>query len=253
MNPEDFQNLAAVEDHMWYFRSLHLHVRETLSRTLRGSRCADILDAGCGTGGLIVNLRAANPDWSFSAIDLSQAACEIARSRTGLDVRQGDIEDLPWLENSFDAVVCADVLGQVPNPAKALAEAYRVLRPGAALLVNVPAQLLEEDPRDAASGVRRRFKKKQLRSLLVGAGFRGVQCTYWNSLPRPFVWARRRLRSRSAFSEGLRLGPPPLELALRMAMRMEHAWLSFGGRWSWGACLFAVARRPLAEERIQHL
>ena len=250
MKPEEFPKLAAVEDQMWYFRSLHAHIEGALSRALRHGRSADVLDAGCGTGGLVVRLRPHHPDWSFSAADISPVACEIARSRTGLDVRESDVENLPWPEQSFDAVVSANVLSQLEAPQKALSEAYRVLRPGALLVVNVPAYPWLWSHHDEQQLVRRRYNRAELRALLVASGFRGVQLTHWTSLPLPVIWFRRKFLKADPLASEWRMQPWPIEMALRGAMHLEHAWLGFGGRWSWGSSLFAVARKPLAEERM---
>ena len=58
-----------------------------------------ILDAGCGTGGLILRLREANPAWHFAGIDFMPLACELARKRCGVgtDIREASITALPFL------------------------------------------------------------------------------------------------------------------------------------------------------------
>ena len=67
MNADEYLKLAEVEDRMWYFRSLHGHVARELGRFL--PQGGQVLDAGCGTGGLILRLREANPAWHFAGID----------------------------------------------------------------------------------------------------------------------------------------------------------------------------------------
>src|SRR4051812_4229747 len=58
MNADEYLKLADAEDRMWYFRSLHRHVRRELERLEKrspgGEARSQILDAGCGTGGLIL-------------------------------------------------------------------------------------------------------------------------------------------------------------------------------------------------------
>lgn len=250
MNPEEYPKLAAVEDRMWFFNSLHLHIEGALVRALNPGGSADILDAGCGTGGLVVRLRQRHPDWSFSAIDRSSIGCELARSRTGLDVKEGDLEALPWGGESFDAVVCADVLSHVESPQKSLKELFRVLRPGGLLVVNVPAYPWFWSHYDELQQRRCRFVRAELRATLVSSGFRGVQVTHWNSLPFPFIWLKRKLMRPDDHLSELRMHSWPVEALMNAAMRCEHAWLQFGGRWSWGASIFVVARKPLAEERL---
>src|SRR4051812_37106702 len=109
MQTDEYLKLAEVEDQMWYFRSLHAHVGRELSAVLtRGSRAhlassgkttrpslagqetgvrhmaageqgsrstPAVLDAGCGTGGLILRLRKQHPEWSFAGIDFMPLAC----------------------------------------------------------------------------------------------------------------------------------------------------------------------------------
>ena len=74
MNTDEYLKLADVEDQMWYFRSLHTHVRRELTAVLGATGAGasslrsekngmtasrpHVLDAGCGTGGLILRLRA---------------------------------------------------------------------------------------------------------------------------------------------------------------------------------------------------
>src|SRR5438045_607097 len=97
MHSDEYLKLAQVEDRMWYFRSLHRHVQRELARADFPAD-ARILDAGCGTGGLMLRLRSAWPRARFTGIDLMPLACELARKRCGPDVevRLGDITALPF-------------------------------------------------------------------------------------------------------------------------------------------------------------
>ena len=52
MQPDEYHKMAAVEDAMWYYQALHRHVARSLNRVL-GASAALVLDAGCGTGGLL--------------------------------------------------------------------------------------------------------------------------------------------------------------------------------------------------------
>ena len=65
MNTAEYLKLAEVEDRMWYFRSLHGHVERELAHALPAGREARVLDAGCGTGGLILRLRERHPAWTL--------------------------------------------------------------------------------------------------------------------------------------------------------------------------------------------
>jgi len=86
-----------------------------------------VLDVACGAG----YVAAAARDRGAEAIgvDFSQAQVRLAR-QTYLDVRfvEGDAEDLPFGDGEFDAVLNAFGMLHVPNPDRASAEAYRVLK-----------------------------------------------------------------------------------------------------------------------------
>src|SRR6185503_7828701 len=72
-------------------------------------------------------------------VDASEEMLAAARSRVAgranVDLRAGTLEALPIEARSLDAATMMLVLHHVPSPAAALAEAARVLRPGASLLV----------------------------------------------------------------------------------------------------------------------
>jgi ubiquinone/menaquinone biosynthesis C-methylase UbiE len=183
MNADEYIKLAEVEDQMWYFRSLHAHVGRALAPALRPG--AAVLDAGCGTGGMILRLRAAHPDWTFSGIDFMPLACELARRRCGSDVdlRVASITELPFADRSFDAVVSADVVCQVDNPEVAAAEFFRVLRPGGVVVINVPAYMWMWSYHDDSCQTKHRYTRPEIDALLRGGGFEERRTTHWNALP----------------------------------------------------------------------
>ena len=249
MQSDEYLKLAEVEDQMWYFHSLHAHVRRGLQGGPTGA--AAVLDAGYGTGGLILRLRAAQPAWRFSGIDFMPLACELARKRCGpdVDIREASITSLPFANESFDVVVSADVICQVENSDVALAEFFRVLRPGGVVVINVPAYRWMWSYHDDTCHTKHRYTRPELDRLLAAAGFADRRLTHWNALPFPLVWAKRKLFRTAHDTSDVKLYPRPLEIAFHGVMALEHAWLRVGGRWAWGTSVFAVARKPAAPVR----
>src|SRR4051812_24028431 len=143
MQLQEYTKMAEVEDRMWYYRALHAHVRRELAAGLREATAPRVLDAGCGTGGLLAHLRRHRPDWRLTGLDLIPLACELSRSRCGPDVEivQGSVTALPFADAQFDAVVSNDVISQIDDPQAALAEFRRVVRPGGTLVINLPAYM----------------------------------------------------------------------------------------------------------------
>jgi ubiquinone/menaquinone biosynthesis C-methylase UbiE len=101
--------------------------RRTALPTLRG----DVLDLGAGTGAAVDHLV---PEVRWIALEPSRnAARELddrARRRPHSQVLRAGAEDVPLPDASVDAVIAGTVLCSVRDPARALAEVRRVLRPG---------------------------------------------------------------------------------------------------------------------------
>ena len=93
-----------------------------------------VLDCGCGAGRFAQ--MAANRGASVSGIDAAGKLVEIAAERTpGGDFRVGDLEALPWPENSFDAVTGFSSFQFADDKVRVLAEARRVSRGTVAVVI----------------------------------------------------------------------------------------------------------------------
>jgi SAM-dependent methyltransferase len=242
MQPDEYRKMAEVEDGMWYYRALHGHVGRSLARFLPGP-AVHLLDAGCGTGGLLRALQAAQPAWRLTGLDFSPLACERARERTGGEVVQGSIAALPFPAATFDAVSSCDVVCQVTDPAQALREFHRCLRPGGTVVITMPAYQWMYSYHDRAVGNLRRYSRRELNALLVAAGFAVVRTTYWNTLPFPLAVLRRKIFPPAKARSDVAAFPPWLEAVLNGLMAVERGWLARGGRLPFGTSVLTVARK----------
>jgi SAM-dependent methyltransferase len=248
MQRDEYLKLAEVEDDMWYFRSLHGHARRELEARHAPGVPLKLLDAGCGTGGLMVRMRKARPAWTWSAIDFMPLACDLARERCpGCDIQQASVTALPFGDASFDAVASVDVLSQIPFPdeaTQAARELARVLKPGGTLVINVPAYRWMWSYHDESCQTRHRFAANEVKNLLQSAGLQVQRLTRWNALTFPLIVAKRKLFVRAGETSDVKPQPRWVEAGVRGLMGIEHAWLRLGGGWAWGTSLLAVAVKP---------
>ena len=241
MQPDEYRKMAGVEDAMWYYRALHRHVTRSLTRSLGPT--AAVLDAGCGTGGLLRRLHEAKPVWQLTGLDFSPLACELARERTGGEVVQGSIAALPFADASFDAVVSCDVVCQVADPALAVREFNRVLKPGGTVVLTMPAYQWMYSYHDQAVGNLRRYTRGEVAALLRSTGFTVIADTYWNMLPFPLAVLRRKIFRPRVPASDVGLYPMPVEALLNGLMALEHGWRGLGAPLPFGSSVLTVARK----------
>ena len=95
---------------------------------------AEVLEVGCGTG-VLTRVLAALPEVDrVVGVDIAESLLDQARELApGLTFEQADARSLPFADEQFDVVVFDSTFSHVPGPERAVAEAFRVLRPGGLL------------------------------------------------------------------------------------------------------------------------
>jgi SAM-dependent methyltransferase len=236
MELPEYALMDAAEDHMWWYRALHRRLTQALT-DVHGS----VLDAGCGTGGLLTRLSAERPDLRPVGVEWAQPASLRAAAKSGAPIARGSVNALPFAAASFDAAIAADLLchGAV-DPAPALTELRRVLRPGGKLLVNMPAYAWLLSAHDRQVHNVRRCSARQVSAMLRNAGFVRVRTGYWNSLLLPLMVAQRKLLASNAAASDVAPFPPWLDAMLHAITEIERR-LPF--RLPAGGSVLAIAER----------
>ena len=142
---------------------------------------------------------AGNPTFG---LEYDQVAASFAAAKAGRPVAAGSVTEMPLGSGALAGYLSLDVLchGGV-EPALALKEAHRCLRPGAIAIFNLPAYGWLLSAHDRRVHNVRRFTGRQARALLTGNGFRVLRSSYWNTLLFPLMLIHRLLERDDAESD----------------------------------------------------
>ncbi len=116
--------------------------RKILDRKVQNTGARKILDVATGTGDVALRMARSGPEADIMGLDISPNMLDFARRKAqarSLDDRvtfvQGDSEDLPMPDNTFDAVTVAFGVRNFEDVRQGLRECHRVLHPGGTLFV----------------------------------------------------------------------------------------------------------------------
>jgi ubiquinone/menaquinone biosynthesis C-methylase UbiE len=187
MNPREYEIMYQLEDEHWWYAALHRRILSTLAHLYdnQDETPWQILDAGCGTGAIARRLQQFG---RVSAIDLSNLALQFSKRRDlSGNLGQASVTALPLVADTFDLVVSMDVICSAPDDGQALAEFYRVLKPGGILMMNLPALEWLKGQHDLAVNIVHRYTPKQLKTQLTKQGFEIEKMSFANSLLFPLI------------------------------------------------------------------
>ena len=233
----------AERDHFW-FRGFRRFV-EPLVAAAVGGKNAEILDSGCGTGN---NLAMLGRYGRVYGIDLTWAGLQYAHARGDRNVARATVTALPFGERRFDLVTSFDVLYALDDEQEreAIAEMFRVLKPGGTAIVNVAALSWLRSNHSVMAHELRRYDRPGLRRSLERGGFRVLRNTYTNFSIFPIVAAvrlKQRLSGHVASEDEIAVPAAPINAALSGVLALESVLLR-GMNMPVGSSLLAVAERP---------
>jgi SAM-dependent methyltransferase len=228
---------------MWWFTAIHANLAMLYRRALPYLPGNRLLDAGCGTGGLLARLERLVPETETIGIDANETACRWAAEKSARPVCAGSVNALPFADGAFATIVSVDVLcHRDVDEAAALAQFHRCLAAGGILMLNLPAYRWLMSRHDAAVYNARRYTRKEVVRLLRAAGFRPIFASYWNIVLFPVMVAVRKLLPTGSGSD-VELQPALVEAAGRVATTIERGLMRAGIRLPFGGSVLAVAAK----------
>lgn len=145
----------------------------------------NLLDVGCGTG--LYSIRAYSRGATVTGLDISENMLNIAREKAKLSSAPinfilGDMDNMPFNDNLFDAVISITAFEFSKNPKNTLKEILRVLKPGCKAVIGVLSEhsLWSKKRGEQAESpyniyfFAHFFEPKELKRLLIDAGFKSI-------------------------------------------------------------------------------
>jgi len=266
MRPLNYEVMFDVEDNHWWFVGrravVFSQIEDALGATIADARAKlstgtdpsqiertgtralpglRVLDVGCGTGATMDHLKRYGMP---HGIDLSELPLKFSRRRGHQRTLRASATELPFESESFDLVTALDVIEHLDDDAQGLSEIRRVLKPGAPVVIFVPAFQSLWGPNDVQSGHRRRYRLNQLRSLVEDAGLRVERVSYANIAMFIPIWLGRKiltLLGRDEQAEN-RINHPTINNLLAKIFSSEAGWLR-NHTLPFGVSIICVARK----------
>jgi SAM-dependent methyltransferase len=220
---------------------LRIRARNVFSLIPKSKVYNRILDAGSGTGVFSFELSRRFPKARILGIDLLEEAVEACKhiacriGCTNVEFRKDSIEDLPE-KNTFDLILCIDILEHIEDDLQALKALYLAAAPGGVLVLHVPA-LYRRYPIwkkslnfDVETHLRTGYNPKEIREKLEQVGFMisesGFTYGFWETLANniSYMITRARMQKRFIYS----LAFPILNLVSCLGPRARPTELGAG-------------------------
>ena len=247
MEPIEYQRLSEAEDVLWWYEALHAFVLAELGRyvDVTGGEQIRVLDAGCGTGGLLRRLGGRFPHWQRVGLDYSPEAAHRARAKSGARVLRGSINALPFDDGSFSVILGMDLLyHRGVDPRLALHEVRRCLRPGGLALFNLPAYDWLRSAHDESVHTHRRYTRSAIRRELHAAGLETAGVFYRNSLLFPIMLVHRLTVGRFRGASDMEPVSPWLNRVLLSIISFEARLSGLGLNLPFGGSVWVRALKP---------
>ncbi len=190
MRPDLFALTADLEERHWWFTARRRIVKALIERILPPARSSLVIDVGCGTG---ANIAALADDYACLGIDPSEVAIELARDRfPSVEFRVGSAPaDLGESAQQADLFLLLDVLEHVEDDFAQFSAIAAAARPGAHILVTVPADPSLWSAHDVSHGHYRRYEPDRLEMIWHDLPFRVRLMSHFNARFYPMIRAVR--------------------------------------------------------------
>ena len=193
MDRSVYERMNEQEAAHWWFSARREIIRTTISRLVRLPESADILEAGCGTGG---NLAMLQNMGQLDAFEYDDIAREIAAEKAGMEIPFGELPSkIPHEDKKYDLIGLFDVLEHIEDDRTTLSSLGERLKDGGKILITVPALPWLWSRHDERHHHYRRYTRKSLEKTVQDAGLELKHSFYANYFLLPVAMGLRALKA----------------------------------------------------------
>jgi SAM-dependent methyltransferase len=241
---EYFSELSRLESGNFWFRARNELILWALCKYK--TNASTFLEVGCGTGFVLSGISRTCPNTALSGSEIFLAGLSHAAERVpSAHFMQMDARRIPFLEE-FDAIGAFDVLEQIEEDEKVLAQLHYAIKPGGVLLLTVPQHPSLWSTADEYACHVRRYTRKEIEQKVITAGFEILRSSsFVTSLLPAMVLSRIAQRKKTkGFDPANELKINAfLNKAFYALMMLEIAGIKFGMNYPVGGSRLVVARR----------
>lgn len=249
MKIKEYAKMHQVEDCNWWYVGLRELTHAFISKYIDGGKNRLLLDAGCGTGGMLAECS----EYNSIGLDISGESIKFCKLRNLNNLLMSSISDIPFKDNIFDMVISLDVLSNIDieNNFKTLKEIRRIMAQDAILLLNLPAYNFLMGRHDMAYHAKQRYTLRYLKAKVERAGFTIERITYRNTLLFPLTAAIRIIEKISPCDDDkiesdMKPLPTILNNFLKYILMIENRAIIRGLNLPFGLSVYCVARKKTA-------
>ena len=187
---EEYTKMCSVENNHWWYKSLHCLVLKTIDKNFNTNNIS-ILDAGCGTGGLMDYLKD-NKYTNLEGFDLSNEAVKLSISKR-LNVWELNLKDYRSSEQRYDVIISNDTMYffTLKEQKTILNNFYNSLKGEGIVILNLPSFDAFSGIHDKVVGIQERFNSEMIDNMIDKNKFEIIEKKYWPFLLSPIIYLVR--------------------------------------------------------------
>ena len=203
MQHDYYKEYYDVERQHWWFvareKIISNYLKKLISTKILKHQDLKILNVGCGPG------RSSQYLSSFgevTSIEYDKDCCEFASERTGLQIINGSITDLPFQDEMFDLVCAFDVIEHVEDDQLAISEMKRVTKKDGVIFITIPTFMSLWSHHDVINHHFRRYKFSQIEKLFESQkNGNEIFSSYFNFFLFPVIYSVRKISNLLQFNK----------------------------------------------------